>query len=314
MIGWASVRKCPPKASQLRVASIVCALTLIVPFMSHDYVALASDRRITWQIGGASSRWEDTENKAVVLAGHFLMGYTGFARLGQVKTEQWVVEKLGGVDPTSYFSVLAAETEDAVKALRQPLERSGHAFAAVGYAAVREEGSGELNPFGVTVSNALGDGEYGTWAPAAEFVARRIPPVLRQDDFRLNAFGMCPPRHVLDETVDLIRRYRKRHPGRVLGVLQLMVDLVRRTADRWESVSKDVSVSVLPRSAVPATEVSMPVSGGLLLDPIETLTCMFVRDGNAVEQANVYGPATVAPGFMTFGAEIWTTKPPWWKD
>ncbi len=282
--------------------------------MSQDFVALASDRRITWKIGGASRRWEDTENKAIVLAGHFLMGYTGFARLGQVKTEQWVVEKLSGVDPPSYFTVLAAEAEKAVKAMGQPLERSGHAFAAVGYGALRAEGSGELRPFGVTVSNALGHGEFGTWAPAKHFVARKTPPLLREDNFRLNAFGTSPPREVIDDTVDLIRRYRKRHPTRVLGVLQLLVDLVRRTADQCEGVSKDVSVSVLPRTAVPATAVAMPVASGLLLDPIETLTCMFVPDGSAVERAAVYGPAIVLPGLMMRGAEIWTTKPPWWKD
>jgi hypothetical protein len=139
----------------------VGAVTLIVPFMSHEFVALASDRRITWKIGGASQGWEDTENKAIVLAGHFLMGYTGFARLGQVKTEQWVAEKLSGVDPPSYFTVLAAEAETAVKAMGLPLERAGHAFAAVGYGALRAEGSGELRPFGVTVSNALATASTG---------------------------------------------------------------------------------------------------------------------------------------------------------
>ena len=192
-------------------------------------------------------------------------------------------------------------------------ERSGHAFAAVGYGALRAEGSGELRPFGVTVSNALGEGEYA-WAPAKEFVARKTPPLLREDNFLLNAFGMSPPREVIDDTIDLIRRYSKRHPTRVLGVLQLMVDLVRRTADQCEGVSKDVSMSVLPRTAVPATAVAMPVASGLLLEPIETLTCMFIPDGTAVERAAVYGPAIVLPGLMMRGAEIWTTKPPWWKD
>jgi hypothetical protein len=38
------------------------SVTLIVPFISEEFVALASDRRITWEIGGASTRWEDTEN------------------------------------------------------------------------------------------------------------------------------------------------------------------------------------------------------------------------------------------------------------
>src|SRR5438034_6380312 len=73
------------------------AVTLIVPYMSQEFVALVSDRRITWEIGGATQQWEDTENKAIVLASQFLMGYTGFARLGEVKTERWVADSLAGV-------------------------------------------------------------------------------------------------------------------------------------------------------------------------------------------------------------------------
>jgi hypothetical protein len=282
--------------------------------MSHEFVALVSDRRITWKIGGASQRWEDTENKAIVLVGQFIMGYTGFARLGQVKTEQWVLETLRSVDPPSYFTALAAEAQTAVKAMGQPLERSGHAFAAVGYLPRRPDGSGELQPVGITVSNALGDGEYGVWAPVQDFVVHKTPPLAAEDDFRMNVLGLAPSRQVAENTVDLIRRYRKRHPTRVLGVLQLLVDLVRRTADECEGVSKDVSVSVLPRNAVPAPAVTMPVASGLQLDPIETLTCMFVPNGTAVDRATGYGPAILLPGLMMRGAEIWTTKPPWWKD
>jgi hypothetical protein len=109
------------------------------------WLALASDRRITWQIGGAAADWEDTENKAVVLCGHFLLGYTGFARLGGVKTEQWVVDQLSGAAPSSYFRVLTTEAQKAVDDLHVPLDRSGHAFVAVGFSAVSEDVSGELH-------------------------------------------------------------------------------------------------------------------------------------------------------------------------
>jgi hypothetical protein len=288
-------------------------VTLIVPFISQDFVALASDRRITWLIGGAPTKWEDTENKAIVVAGHFLMGYTGFARLGNVKTEQWVVEKLQGVDPSSDFRLLATQAESAVKAMHLPLKRSGHAFVAVGYGALKSKGTGELEALAITVSNAVGDSEYGEWHPKPTFSIRRTPSLASPDDFRLNAFGMPPPRAEMDKAVDLIRRYRKRHRDRALGVLQLMVDLIRRQAERCDGVSKDVSVSVLPRGAVPATAVTAPVASGLVVDPIQSLTCMFVPSGSSTDKAEVYIPAIVAPGFMVRGGEIWTEKPPWWS-
>jgi hypothetical protein len=287
-------------------------MTLIVPFVCDQFVALASDRRITWQIGGASSKWEDTENKAVVLAGHHLLGYTGFARLGGVKTEQWVVEKLVGRDPSSYFHVLREEAERAVNAMNEPLDRSGHAFVAVGYVNLRPDPV-TLHAAAITISNAVGDSPYGTWNPTRTFSARRTPPLAGSSDFRINAYGASPPRPVIDETVDLIKRYRKHHPDRVLGVLQLLVTLVRRVAAATDTVSMDVSVSVLPRVAVPAETVSARPSRGLVADPITELWCMYVPGDADAEDAEVYVPATVSPGIAMRGGEIWTTKPPWWK-
>ena len=289
-------------------------MTLIVPFMAQDFVMLASDRRITWKIGGATSRWKDTENKAVLLAGQFLLGYTGFARLGGVKTERWIVEKLVRADPGSYFSVLADQAQEAINAMHLPLERSGHAFVAVGYAASHDDPPAFLLPVAVTLSNALGDGAYGKWAPTRVFTTRKTPPLQGANDFRLNAFGMSPERAVVDETVDLIRRYRKRHPSRVIGVAQLLIDLIRRVAADCEGVSGDVSVSVLPRAAVPASDVEMPLPGGLIADPVERLTCIFVPADRTAEQADVYGPAMVGPGTGIMGAELWSTKPPWWDN
>jgi hypothetical protein len=287
-------------------------VTLIVSFISEEFVALVSDRRITWQIGGASTKWEDTENKAVVLAGHFLMGYTGFARLGGVKTEQWVVQKLVEVDPGSYFSAMATEAELAVRHMKQPLERSGHAFVAVGYGRFRADPDA-LHALCITVSNALGDGEYGRWDPAPQFSVERTPVLSGPDDFRLNAFGTVPPRQIVEELVDPIQHYRRDHPVSVLGVLMLLVDLVRRVAAADDRVSKDVSVSVLPRAAVPADAVRTPVVSGLVSDPIDGLTCMFVPEGTNPQGPAVYAPATVGPGMATHGGEVWNTKPPWWK-
>ncbi len=230
-----------------------------------------------------------------------------------MKTEQWIVEKLQNVDPGSYFRVLAAEAEPAVHAMGQPLKRSGHTFVAVGYSAVGDKDPGDLEVAAIAVSNALGDGTYCTWDPKPQFVATRWPPL--RVPFGISAFGQAPPRDVLEKTINLIRRYRKRHPERMLGVLQLMVDLIRSTAELYDGVSKDVSVSVLPRTAVPAGEPAGPVASGLILDPIERLTCMFVPDGQAADHAELYMPALVAPGLGgIFGGEIWTKKPPWWTD
>jgi hypothetical protein len=291
-------------------------VTLIVPFISEDFVALSSDRRITWQIGGASTNWEDTENKAIVLAGHFLMGYTGFARLAGRRTEQWVVDTLRQVDdPTLYFNVLAREGERAVKSLGQPVGRSGHAFVAVGYGRFRRD-PGALHAFLVTISNALGDGTYGTWRPEPTFSVERSPTLSGSDDFRVSAFGISPPRAEIDLMVDHIQEYRTESPGGIVGVLELMVNLIRSVAARDDRVSSHVSLSVLPRAGVPASGIQAPASSGLIRDPIEQLTCMFVPDGRRPDQADIYVPGSIGPGSISmFDGELWVNrKPPWWRD
>ncbi len=287
-------------------------MTLILAFISPEYVALASDRRITWTTRGVLQDTEDTENKAVILCGHFLMGYTGLARLGAVKTEQWVVERLVNVtDPSDYFHVLEGEAEAAIRAIRQPPEDKGHAFVAVGYADVRGSTTGEREPVGVVVSNATSPGGYGVWSPRESFHITRTPPLIGPDDFKLAALGGgSPPRAVMEEAIDLIRRYRKRRDrSHALGVLQVLVGVIRRVAERNEVVSADVSVSVLPRVAVPALDVSTPLAG--TTDPIEKLTCMFIPNDRSIDSAIVYGPATVCPGVATRGSEVWTgDRPP----
>jgi hypothetical protein len=94
----------------------------------------------------------------------------------------------------------------------------------------------------------------------------------------------------------------------------MLVRVVRRVASASETVGNDVSVSVLPRIAVPAEAVAAPVGRGLVADPITELTCMYVPGDADVEDAEVYVPATVSPTIAMRGGEIWTTKPPWWKD
>lgn len=269
-------------------------MTLIVAFISDDFAVLASDRRITWQIGGAPGQWEDTENKVAVLDGHMLLGYTGFARLDGQRTEEWILEKLAEADPDQYLPLLEAETAKAIARLRLPLERSGHAYVATGYA--RDLQTGELRPCMREVSNALGG--LSPWLPRPHFTTADVN--LEGDKFKVRCYGTKPPRALQDETLDLISRYLKRHPKRILGVAQLMVGLIRRVADMDVHVGLDVSVSILPRGAVPADTVSMQA----ISEPVTELVCGFVPSGHDVDDMRIIGPAMIWPGLAMYGMEI----------
>lgn len=290
-------------------------MTLILGYISDQYAILASDRRISWvDKDGKITTREDTENKAIVLAGQFIMGYTGFARLGRErkKTEQWVCEALANVAPQDYWRTLAARTEAEIAGMRVPLNHSGHAFVAAGFAFTPFSPS-RLEAYMVTISNALTK-RYGGWRPQQRFEAGRMPPLSGPTDFRMHAVGITPARSEIDRVIDAIIRYRKRFPSRALGIAQVMVDLIRRTAaqDAEERVGFDVSVSILPREAVPAHEAVAHVGG--IQDPISQLTCVFVPADREVEHALVYMPASVSPSMASFGGEVWAgTPPPWWR-
>lgn len=286
-------------------------MTLILAFISPEYVALASDRRITWQQNNKIIRSEDTENKALILCGHFLMGYTGLARLGGIPTEKWVLEKLSKVEPKDYFDVLRQELQRAIPAMRQPLELSGHAFLAAGYGSTRAAPT-ELVPVGITVSNAIGNG-YGSWRPRQDVTVTRAPSLANADDFRLGPVGIVPKRGDIEQAIDWIRRYRKRDRTRVVGVLQVLVRLIRQVAESDERVGPDVSLAIMPRSAVGQGVITSPARG--ITNPITETTCMFVPSDREFEQADFYGPAMICPGMAVSGVEAWyNRKPPWWHD
>lgn len=286
-------------------------MTLILGFISPEYVALASDRRITWMKNGKVVRTEDTENKAILLCGHSLMGYTGLAKLGGISTDRWVLEKLSGVEPHNYFEVLRRELQQAIPAARQPLELSGHAFLAAGYGITRAAPDA-LVPGGITVSNATGS-RYGGWSPRSDVAVTRTPPLASDDDFKLEPAGIVPERSAIERAVELIRRYRRRDKSRVVGVLQVLVRLMREVADSDERVGKDISLAVLPRGAVGQGTVTSHVGG--IADPVTETSCMFVPSDREVEQADVYEPAIICPGMAMWGSETWFGRtPPWWRD
>ena len=140
-------------------------VTLILAVLTDEYVALASDRRMTERRGSQLIRQEDTDTKTFNLCGHFLMGFTGLARIGGHRMERWVAEKLTGVNTNDYFTVLAHEITKAFQDSGQT-GRMPHALLAVGFERVTP--TGDLRPMSIIVSNSLdSQGEfspYSLWA------------------------------------------------------------------------------------------------------------------------------------------------------
>ncbi|MEO3863744.1 hypothetical protein [Acrocarpospora sp. B8E8] len=167
-------------------------MTLIVGYVSHDYVAVASDRTITIRQRGRSDIYKDVENKAIVLNGQAIMGYTGLAWLGGISTDRWVVGELSPLDPSEYFGALAGKSERAIDAIRRAggLDRSqtGHAYLVVGYPVFEDDDPQRRRvPALVTISNALGS-HYRSWRPRPGFEINR-QALTDDQDFLLESVG-----------------------------------------------------------------------------------------------------------------------------
>jgi hypothetical protein len=147
-------------------------MTLIMGCITREYAVLVSDRRLTWHAPGRTihrTPSEENRNKAVLLCGHFYLGYTGLAAIFGTDTDQWLAELLvSQADPSTYFRTIADESTRVFSRLRGDKRQ---AYMAVGWSPTREEA--ELQLFAVLITNYLAD-DGRTWLPKArdEFTVR----------------------------------------------------------------------------------------------------------------------------------------------
>jgi hypothetical protein len=276
-------------------------MTLVVAYADPDYVALASDRRITWTFPDRPDEpWEDVENKAVLLHGQFLLGYTGNARLGGLRTEQWITQTLAGADPQSLLSRLGYETGTVLAPAFDAGQDTSHAYGAAGFLGTSRD---EARPVIVEISNALD--ASGRWVPPSrEFKLRSHE--LGQRPMLLCTYGQeVRPTHK-SAYERRIREYRKNHPDKIVGVLEAMIELIRDVAEGNRYVSSSVSVAVLPRVGSGSDACDVPFGG--ISDPVELCTAFTVPGREEVREGkkrSFYPPAIVSrDGWVMGGAEI----------
>lgn len=140
-------------------------MTLITGVLTDEYVALMSDRRVTTRVGTRIVSQEDTDVKAIALGGQFLMGFTGLARIADLRVEAWASSVLRDVKPEDYFEVLGRRIEEVFVREGQA-GKIPHAFLAVGYASLRA--GDPVNPLSITISNSFDSrGRFSTAVPVS---------------------------------------------------------------------------------------------------------------------------------------------------
>jgi len=205
-------------------------------------------------------------------------------------TDEWIVEQLRDRDPSEYFETLRRNTQLAMEAMRLPPAQRYHAYVAVGFIGPTRE---ELRPVHVEIDNSLEDGKWAKVRPEFRLGVHdlgRRPLILRTYGQRV-----IPNRRQACERA--IRKYRQANPGKILGVLQCMVGLVRDVAESSNYVGSNVSVAVLPRACVGDGGFTMPI--GPATDPVTEITAFTLpgkEDIAAGHPMIQYGPAMICPG------------------
>jgi hypothetical protein len=268
------------------VLIIVTDVTLVLSYVSNDFVVQVSDRLLSR--GGQPLPTEF--NKAVVWCGLAVIGYTGFAfvdrrqREPEDQVDEWIMEQLYRRE--SVEAVLdALETESPAWINRMPGPWRAQAYSVVGWA---PQGDGSFVPFIASVSNFQDDQGRFRSATTPDF-ARLL---------------LCPP--PLPWSVDQVGeplipaegRAMTKALNRLIGetaapdrVADVLVQIVRMVAARVpERVGSAVMVSCLPRpsSAVPPNVFLTERRGRPTMD-----TATFFYRGEDPDDPEGYGPLYV---------------------
>jgi hypothetical protein len=277
-------------------------MTLILAALTDEYVALASDRRMTERRGNRITRQEDTDTKTFNICGHFLMGFTGLARIDGHRMERWVAEILSGVEAADYFRVLTDEIAAAFQRLGQT-GRIPHAFLAVGFA--RDRKTEDLRPLSIIISNSLdSNGNFAVGSLGDEFQLRAEPLGNRRQLVRSVGWPVADDTiSTLDYRIRVAARGEPLNPALTVAPLVMAIRDTARTSR--DSVGESILFTSLPRRAVPAPHVAV----GQVNMQDEPTAIFLAENVRHPRKADVYAPALICPNLMMMGLTLSTEGP-----
>lgn len=285
-------------------------MTLIVAIATDEWVALASDRRVTWRHGNKTERFEDDTMKTFVLDGRFLLGFTGVARIGGVHMEEWLRDVLHGVQTDQMFLAIQTAIQKEFDSQPHAIRSIPHTFAAVGFAKRGKDGI--ESPGGIYLSNCMSEaGVPNSRRVNGKFLGRQM--LLGNQKHHVFTVGWDVPsgeRKALDEAVRIALRADPHDPLLLIGPV---VEMMRRVAARSRGgVGESILFSSIPRSAVPVNSWALSsglatVSGAneavavyLPANSLSRIDQQVERNGGAV----IYPPATYSPDSAMTGMSM----------
>lgn len=277
-------------------------MTLIISVLTDQYVALISDRRTTWTQGAKLKRQEDTDVKTFNLFGQFIMGFTGLARIDDLRMEAWVSQILTNVPQEAYFETLRREIDAAFHRLGHS-GRMPHAFLACGYAALKP--GGRAYPMQIVVSNSIDS--------AGKFSADAVSPtfsvyfdVLGNRRRAITSVGWSMRETTVRALDHRIRVVTKGDPSNPRLAVTPLVLALRDTARHSNNyVGRSALFTSLPRSAVPAPGVTVGE-----VDFRQSAAAVYLpEDVRGPDGSIFYAPACISPQMHIFGLRVYSGQP-----
>lgn len=281
-------------------------VTLVIGVLTDQYVALVSDRRVTWANDDIVTRQEDSDTKTFSMRGQFLMGFTGLARIDGLRIEAWVSRVLMKVKAEDYFVVLTQQIDMAFR--RMGIDgKQAHAFLAVGYAIAGPDDN-HVYPYRIVMSNSIDSSGKLTRSALGSGFRMHVRPL--GNSRQLIAHVGWPMRKAtLERLRQQIRAVTRGDPANPALSIGPLVSAVRETAEHsQESVGKTVLFTSMPKCALPDDTMTAGLFGHLDFrrKPVALYLSEDVRNP---EDAEFYAPAIISKGPHFMGISVYSKTP-----
>ncbi|MCG8094897.1 MAG: hypothetical protein JAZ17_14960 [Candidatus Thiodiazotropha endolucinida] len=155
-------------------------MTQIIAVISHNFITVVSDRRLSYvnPDGSFIGIKTDNECKLVALCEHSCIAYTGLAKLGGFPTHEWITRTLSNRRCIDAWHAAKILTEECEALLENKNESYRHmTFLITGYRYINKS----LTPYSLRISNSYTDDD--AWKTEASNSFRSKLYYLKPDEF-----------------------------------------------------------------------------------------------------------------------------------
>lgn len=278
-------------------------MTLVLSLATNDCLYQISDRRLTRPDGTVTT---DEENKATLVHGRMVFGYSGLAMIDNKPTDQWFAFTAGDAHQNDLQLVLDYVRGSATTALADESCLNKYkrvAFVGVGWARLSEGAA--LTAIDCTVTNA--QTEDGRWLYDALPQFFNINRIM---DYSSHGFEMFPTGVALGKS-DWKETWRTmdsciQHKPEPEAIVYALARCMYKLADRDSRIGKSLMAVSLPRAVVERGEQGVRAA----VPTLDAACCVYIPQSSDPQKLVWYGPNVVGPTGTIGGVRITGSREP----